>query len=75
MGASGGGMEPAAALFQLMTENVSDLIVLMDHQGHRVWNNPAYSHLMGYSQEELSGRTPSRRFIPTTKRGRRKPWV
>jgi PAS domain S-box-containing protein len=42
-------------LFQIMTDNVSDLIVLLDHQGHRTWNNPAYSHLMGYSPEELSG--------------------
>jgi len=38
-----------------MTDNVSDLIVLLDHQGHRTWNNPAYSHLMGYSPEELAG--------------------
>jgi PAS domain S-box-containing protein len=42
-------------LFQIMTDNVSDLIVLLDHQGHRTWNNAAYSHLMGYSPEELSG--------------------
>jgi len=42
-------------LFQIMTDNVSDLIVLLDHQGHRTWNNPAYSHLMGYSAEELAG--------------------
>ena len=42
-------------LFQIMTDNVSDLIVLLDHQGHRTWNNPAYSHLMGYSLEELTG--------------------
>lgn len=42
-------------LFQIMTDNVSDLIVLLDHQGHRTWSNPAYSHLMGYSTEELAG--------------------
>jgi two-component system, cell cycle sensor histidine kinase and response regulator CckA len=42
-------------LFQIMTENVSDLIVLLDHQGHRTWNNPAYSHLLGYTPEELAG--------------------
>jgi two-component system cell cycle sensor histidine kinase/response regulator CckA len=42
-------------LFELMTDNVSDLIVLLDHQGHRRWNNPAYSHLMGYPPEELDG--------------------
>ena len=42
-------------LFQLMTDNVSDLIVLLDHQGHRTWNNAAYNHLMGYPQEYLAG--------------------
>jgi len=42
-------------LFQIMTDNVSDLIVLLDHQGHRTWNNPAFSHLMGYTPEELAG--------------------
>jgi two-component system cell cycle sensor histidine kinase/response regulator CckA len=42
-------------LFQIMTENVSDLILLLDHQGNRTWNNPAYSHLMGFSPEELTG--------------------
>lgn len=42
-------------LFQIMTDTVSDLIVLLDHQGHRTWANPAYSQLMGYSSEELTG--------------------
>jgi PAS domain S-box-containing protein len=38
-----------------MTENVSDLIVLLDRQGHRTWNNPAYSQALGYTSEELAG--------------------
>lgn len=42
-------------LFQIMTENVSDLIVLLDPLGHRIWNNPAYSHVLGYSPEEIAG--------------------
>lgn len=42
-------------LFQIMTDNVSDLIVLLDHQGHRTWSNPAYNHLLGYAPEELMG--------------------
>jgi two-component system cell cycle sensor histidine kinase/response regulator CckA len=42
-------------LFQLMADNVSDLIVLLDHQGHRTWSNPAYGHLLGYAPEELVG--------------------
>ena len=42
-------------LFEVMTENVSDLIVLLDHQGNRTWNNPAYSHHIGYGPQELTG--------------------
>ena len=42
-------------LFQVMTENVSDLIVLLDPQGHRMWNNSAYSQILGYSPQELAG--------------------
>ena len=42
-------------LFQIMTDSVSDLIVLLDHQGHRTWSNPAYGHLLGYAPEELVG--------------------
>lgn len=42
-------------LFQVMTDNASDLIVLLDRQGHRMWNNPAYSHVLGYQPEELAG--------------------
>lgn len=42
-------------LFKVMTENVSDLILLVNRQGHRIWNNPAYSHAFGYTTEELAG--------------------
>ena len=42
-------------LFKVMTENVSDLIVLLDEKGNRTWNNPAYSHTLGYLPEDLAG--------------------
>jgi PAS domain S-box-containing protein len=42
-------------LFQVMTENIADFIVLLDQQGNRTWNNPAYSHHMGYGPQELTG--------------------
>ena len=42
-------------LFKAMTENVTDMIVLLDRHGKRVWNNPAYSHALGYPLEELAG--------------------
>jgi two-component system cell cycle sensor histidine kinase/response regulator CckA len=42
-------------LFKVMTENVTDLIVLMDASGNRLWNNPAYSHALGHQSSELAG--------------------
>jgi PAS domain S-box-containing protein len=42
-------------LFKLMTDNVSDLIVLVDAQGKRRWCNGAYSQAMGRSMEEMAG--------------------
>ena len=42
-------------LFQVMTENVAELIVLLDAQGNRTWNNPAFSHHMGSSPQDLVG--------------------
>jgi two-component system cell cycle sensor histidine kinase/response regulator CckA len=42
-------------LFQIMTDNVSDFIVLLDHQGNRTWTNPAYAHEIGFSSDELVG--------------------
>ncbi len=42
-------------LFKVMAESVTDVIVLVDHQGNRVWTNPAYTHLLGYEPEQLAG--------------------
>ena len=42
-------------LFKVMTESVTDMIVLLDANGHRSWNNPAFSHVMGYTSQELAG--------------------
>ena len=57
-------------LFQIMAENVSDIIVLLDHQGHRTWANPAYSHLMGYLPEELLSTYALAEVHPMTRRTR-----
>jgi two-component system, cell cycle sensor histidine kinase and response regulator CckA len=43
------------ALFQIMTDHVSDFIVLLDHQGNRTWTNPAYIHSLGYPAEVMIG--------------------
>jgi PAS domain S-box-containing protein len=41
-------------LFQLITENAADMIAVVDSAGNRLYNSPAYSKVLGYSEEELS---------------------
>jgi PAS domain S-box-containing protein len=41
-------------LFQLITENAADLIAVVDNDGQRLYNSPAYQNVLGYSAEELS---------------------
>jgi diguanylate cyclase (GGDEF)-like protein/PAS domain S-box-containing protein len=40
-------------LFQLITENAADMIAVVDGAGKRIYNSPAYYHILGYSAEEL----------------------
>ena len=40
-------------LFQLITENAADMIAVVDGAGQRIYNSPAYQHVLGYSDEEL----------------------
>jgi PAS domain S-box-containing protein len=42
-------------LFESMTENVADLIAILDQQGNRIWNNPAYSEHLGFDPDEING--------------------
>jgi PAS domain S-box-containing protein len=41
-------------LFQLITENAADMIAVVDGAGNRLYNSPAYTKVLGYSEEELS---------------------
>src|SRR5262249_49126907 len=41
-------------LFQLITENAADMIAVVDNDGNRLYNSPAYQRVLGYSTEELS---------------------
>lgn len=45
-------------LFQLITENAADMIAVVDRQGHRLYNSPAYERVLGYTTDELAA-TPS----------------
>ena len=40
-------------LFHLITENAADMIAVVDSEGRRLYNSPAYSTVLGYSPEEL----------------------
>jgi diguanylate cyclase (GGDEF)-like protein/PAS domain S-box-containing protein len=40
-------------LFQLITENAADMIAVVDGEGRRLYNSPAYEKVLGYSTEEL----------------------
>ncbi len=42
-------------LFQLITENAADMIAVIDRDGRRVFNSPAYQKILGYRSEELAG--------------------
>jgi len=41
-------------LFQLISENAADMIAVVDNDGNRLYNSPAYQKILGYSAEELS---------------------
>jgi len=40
-------------LFRLISENAADMIAVVDSQGQRVYNSPAYQTVLVYSAEEL----------------------
>jgi len=41
-------------LFRIVAENAADMIALVDVKGHRLYNSPAYTKVLGYSPEELA---------------------
>jgi diguanylate cyclase (GGDEF)-like protein/PAS domain S-box-containing protein len=42
-------------LFQLISENAADMIAVVDKNGRRLYNSPAYQKILGYAPEDLSG--------------------
>ncbi len=41
-------------LFHLITENAVDMIAVVNRDGERLYNSPAYQKVLGYSEEELA---------------------
>jgi len=40
-------------LFRVISENAVDMIAVVDENGKRIYNSPAYQTVLGYSAEEL----------------------
>ncbi len=46
-------LEERDQLFQLISKNAADMIALVDGDGRRLYNSPAYLKVLGYSPEDL----------------------
>jgi PAS domain S-box-containing protein len=51
-------------LFQLISENAADMIALVDSDGRRLYNSPAYEKVLGYSSEELKATSSIEQIHP-----------
>lgn len=51
-------------LFQLISENAADMIALVDCDGHRLYNSPAYQKVLGYSPEDLNATSSLEQIHP-----------
>jgi|HubBroStandDraft_1064217.scaffolds.fasta_scaffold01109_14 PAS domain S-box-containing protein len=51
-------------LFQLISENAADMIALVDSDGRRLYNSPAYQKVLGYSPEELKASSSIEQIHP-----------
>jgi PAS domain S-box-containing protein len=52
-------------LFQLISENAADMIAVVDSDGHRLYNSPAYEKVLGYSPEELKATSSIEQVHPS----------
>jgi PAS domain S-box-containing protein len=51
-------------LFQLISENAADMIALVDSNGRRLYNSPAYQKVLGYTPEELKNASSIEQIHP-----------
>ena len=51
-------------LFRLVSENADDMIALVDMNGARLYNSPAYQKVLGYTPEELSSTSSFEQIHP-----------
>ncbi|HET9741613.1 MAG TPA: EAL domain-containing protein [Terriglobales bacterium] len=51
-------------LFQVITENAADMIAVIDNNGQRLYNSPAYQKVLGYSAEDLKSTSSIEQIHP-----------
>jgi PAS domain S-box-containing protein len=51
-------------LFHLISENAADMIALVDSDGRRLYNSPAYLKVLGYSPEDLKATSSVEQIHP-----------
>jgi len=51
-------------LFRLITENAADMIAVVGADGERIYNSPAYERILGYSPDELKGKSAFEQIHP-----------
>jgi PAS domain S-box-containing protein len=51
-------------LFQLISENAADMIAVVDTDGRRLYNSPAYQKILGYDPEELEATVATEQIHP-----------
>jgi PAS domain S-box-containing protein len=54
----------ADQLFRSIAENSADLIAVVDQSGHRIYNNPTYERMLGYTPEELKSTVSYQQIHP-----------
>lgn len=55
-------------LFRVITENAADMIAVIDKNGRRIYNSPAYQKILGYSPEELTTTSPFEQIHPNDRK-------
>ena len=51
-------------IFQLISENAADMIAVVDQDGSRLYNSPAYQRILGYTQDDLANSSPMDHIHP-----------
>jgi PAS domain S-box-containing protein len=51
-------------LFRLISENAADMIAVVDGQGNRLYNSPAYEKVLGYTLQELQSTSAFEQIHP-----------